>query len=146
MNEVVERERTVRDRLDGLAHWRSRVEESTEDYATPEWKLRVYAAIDRQEDRLSEFPDEMVLLNESQAMRASFITPVEKAAIRWQRRSNWDQGAFWAHLWEAISTADSEHLARLAAGYPNEVAAVRLWRSERGWADSLRGLPLAFEI
>ena len=142
--EVAER-KTVKDRRADLARWRANVESSTASYATGEWKAKALRTVERRERRLASFPDEMALLTYSEAMRSPLILPVEKAAIRWQYRSSWQQGSFWTALWEAISWADEEHLTKLALGYPTEVEAVRRWRDEPGFSDMVEGLPLAFE-
>ena len=143
VSEVVER-RTVEDRRRDLKRWRMNIEGSTASHATDEWKSRALRGIDRREARLRSFPNDMRLLNQVEAMRSPLILPVEKAAIRWQFRDSWQQGSFWTALWEAISQADEEHLEKLRRGFPDEVEAVRRWRGEPGFADTVRGLPLAF--
>lgn len=35
---------------------------------------------------------------------------------------------FFANLWEAIVQADDENLARLAKGFPEEIAAYQCWK------------------
>lgn len=63
------------------------------------------------------------------------ITPDEEELIQWQYK---ELGGFKAALWLAIARADTGNLARLAVGFPQEVAAYARFRDEPGyWEDVL---------
>ncbi len=55
-------------------------------------------------------------------------TEAEKWVIRWQFNGNFHlMGSFYTALFDAIKWADEENLARLALGFPAQVASFRLW-------------------
>lgn len=54
----------------------------------------------------------------------------ELAVVKWQY--GW-LGSFDTALWQAISTADEEHLTRLSAGFPVEIEAYCRYTRESGW-------------
>lgn len=49
-------------------------------------------------------------------------------------------GNFFWKLLEAAAVADSRNLWRLAAGFPEYAAAIRMWKFESGGADRLRAI------
>jgi len=54
----------------------------------------------------------------------------------------WHEGklsGFWKLLWDAMASADDEHLATLAKGFPEDAEAMRRFREERGYWGSLKG-------
>lgn len=61
--------------------------------------------------------------------------------IAWQFPTQNPHGSFATALTVAISHADDEQLDRLARGYPEEVAAIRRWRTEPGFAADIRATP-----
>lgn len=125
-------ERTVADKLQALEEWKQRSPK-------PE---SVQAKI----DTLAEFPADMALLELHEAVNWSTLTPVEQAAIRWQRRQDLGNGGFWVALWEALTVADEVNLTLLASAYPVEVEAIRRWREDRAFVNRLRGLPFRFSL
>jgi len=66
---------------------------------------------------------------EREDMNFSNLTKEEKAVVEWQYGYC---GGFYKSLWQAISTADSNHLNRLEMGFPVEVGGYRRFIGERG--------------
>jgi hypothetical protein len=63
------------------------------------------------------------------------INEGERSLYRWQHDT---LGGFESALWDALYRADSGNLARLEAGYPEHVAALRRFRHQGGYWDALR--------
>ena len=62
------------------------------------------------------------------------LSPTEEIIIKWQHDY---YGGFMKLLFDAIAHADDENLNRIARGFPEEVKAVRLYRTT--WiAENLR--------
>jgi hypothetical protein len=66
---------------------------------------------------------------------ADDITEGEHSLYRWQHDT---LGGFESALWDALQRADKGNLARLEAGYPEHVAALRRFRHTPGYWDALR--------
>lgn len=49
-----------------------------------------------------------------------------------------DPNSFYGSLMRAIFKADLRNLAKLSQGFPDEVKAVRRWRTKDGYAEKLR--------
>lgn len=63
-------------------------------------------------------------------MDFSNLNPEEKAVVEWQYGRC---GGFYKNLWECISMADKEHLAKIEKGFPVEVSGYRKYIGESGW-------------
>ena len=132
MTVTAEAARTVADKRKDLERWKQKV-------GKPQH-------IQDMLDVLAGFPDEMVLLEAHQAITWEVLTPVEREAVRWQRRSDLALGGFWTAMYEALNVADEDNLRHLAQAYPVHVEAIRRWRSEAEFATRLRGMPFAFSL
>lgn len=55
---------------------------------------------------------------------ASFL-PMERKLVLWQL--SLETSSFRITLWQVLFRADSENLARIEKGFPDEVAALRAW-------------------
>lgn len=62
-------------------------------------------------------------------------TAAERAALKWQYNF---YGGFYTALFEAIMRADSDNLARLYRGFPDEVTAYKLYAQGSDWWDDLQ--------
>lgn len=65
----------------------------------------------------------------------------EKCAVKWQYDF---YGGFFKSLFECIARADSDNLARLAKGFPDEVQGFLLW-TQGDLAETLEKASLEFE-
>lgn len=130
-------ERTVGERLDELRrHRRSAVT----------WVAGGPARLDRKIAALELRDPDEALWSITDALTSSELRADQRAAIHWQMRRYVDLGGFWGAFWEAATLADDDNLARLAAGFPDEIEGLRRWREEPGYSEALRDLPLDFNL
>ena len=59
----------------------------------------------------------------------------ELAVLRWQYS---DEGGFKSALWTAITRADTQNLALLKKGFPDEVGGYLKYSHVSGWFDDVR--------
>lgn len=63
------------------------------------------------------------------------VTIGERHLFEWQRGMS---GSFFATLFDLLTKADGENLARLEGAYPSEVVAFRRYRGESGYWDAVQ--------
>lgn len=139
---------TVADRLAALDAWVRHIDGETSSYATDEWKARGKLRVLRIRDRLERFPPAMELLSLREAIfdDHDFIGPQERFIFTWQHRERLALSPYEDHRIQLIAAADEGNLEQLRELWPDDVAAIRRWRDEPGFADSVRGLPIAFSV
>lgn len=144
---LAEPARTVADRLAGIAMWRERIDCGRTEYGE-DWAAKAHAHADSEEEGLRRFPPDMELLTVGAALRSDLLDAEQKWCVAWQRRNSGDYAPspFESALFELIPAADDTNLARIELGFPVAANAYRRWTRERGFADSIRALPLAFSL
>ena len=85
---------------------------------------------------------EVALANHAAKVNAAIkdedTTEVERWVLRWQYRRILGHGSFMEALLDAATNADPPNLQRLGKGWPELAEAIRRWRNEPGYAESLR--------
>lgn len=132
---------TLADKLDHMRAWRQRVADSTDSYATPEWKARATATAERNianvEAAIEQHGADFELPTITQALTSPLFDAEQRAVIHWQFRKFLQPGDFWSALLDAAECADGVNRERLALAFPDLMAGMHRYRHEDGYSDFL---------
>jgi hypothetical protein len=137
--------RTVQNELNMLDEWQANIEADPNPYATPEWKARAVATVERRRDRIKDMDPSDHLLSISEVLASADYDEATKWVIRWQHRDKLALGEFEVALMDAATKADDTNLDLLGLGFPDLAQGIKEWRTT-DLATRLRAEPFDFDI